>query len=155
MLSTNAKEVCGPRGSFFCPERVRVNRAQWLADGQYHLEKGKGFCRQIQHCQASRVYLASLSKFRVFPKGKEDLDIRDLAGILRASLQQWTVSYPSEKEMTNAHKGLRVSLNSLMDFSWLWHPSPVILLGRMWFSSHLRGRCGFPEYFFKRNYLCI
>ena len=57
--------------------------------------------------------------------------------------------------MTNAHKGLLVSLNSLMDFSWLWHPSPVILLGRMWFSSHPRGRCGFPEYFFKRNYLCI
>ena len=24
----------------------------------------------------------------------------------------------------------------------------MILLGRMWFSSHPRGRCGFPEYFF-------
>ena len=77
----------------------------------------------------------------------------DLAGILRASLQRWTVSYPSEKEMTNAHKGLRVSLNSLMDFSWLWHPSPVILLGRMWFSSRPRGRCVFPEYFFKKLFM--
>ena len=80
------EEVCGPRGSFFCPKRVPVNRDQWLAEGWYHLEKEKGFCRQIKHCQASRVYLPSLSKFRVFPKGKEDLDIRDLAGILRTTL---------------------------------------------------------------------
>ena len=81
------------------------------------------------------------------------MDIRDLAGILSANLQQWTV--PSEKEMMNAHKGLRVSLNSLMDFSWLWHPSSVILLGIMWFSSRPRGRCGFPEYFFKRLFMCL
>ena len=29
----NEEEVSGPRGSFFCPERVPVNRAQGLADG--------------------------------------------------------------------------------------------------------------------------
>ena len=27
------EEICGPRGSFFCPETTPVNRAQWLADG--------------------------------------------------------------------------------------------------------------------------
>ena len=25
--------ISGPKDSFFCPERVPVNRAHWLADG--------------------------------------------------------------------------------------------------------------------------
>ena len=29
----NEEEVSGPRGSFFCPERVPVNRAQGLGHG--------------------------------------------------------------------------------------------------------------------------
>ena len=65
-------------------------------------------------------------------------------------------SYPSEKEMANAHKHLPVSLNSLMACTWLWHPSPVILLGRIWFSSHPRGRCGFPDcFFFKKLFMYL
>jgi len=49
--------------------------------------------------------------------------------------------------MMNARKGLQVSLNSLMAFSWLLHPSPVVLLGRMWFSSSPWGCCGFSIFF--------
>ena len=88
------------------------------------------------------------STWQVFQSSEFFLRHRRLVGILWASLQRRTLSCPSEKEMTNAHKGLQVSLKSLMAFSWLWHPSPVSLLGRMWFSSLPRAHCGFLHIFF-------
>lgn len=58
---------------------VPVDRTYWLADDCIIRRRGGNFGRQIKHCQDSRVYPASLAEFGVFPQGKEDLDIRDLA----------------------------------------------------------------------------